>query len=262
MIISNFRPKQIDNLARYGSRNDGGYLIPNDLKFDLLISFGLGDDWNFEKDLKTKGKISNFIVFDHSVSYSQLSRKVIRSGKKVLDDPMNFVYRSRILIRYILTFFGNRHLRLKVVKQAENSGEISALEILETHTKSISSCLLKVDIEGGEWQILDDIALFEHKIDVLIIEFHNINSHLNEYLEFRDRIESSHSLIHIHANNFSLIGSKGIPDVLEATYVKNSLIPITIQRDTLPIEELDAPCAPKKPDYFWDFNEDSVYLKK
>lgn len=260
--MSNFRPKKIDNLARYGSRNDGGYLIPNDLKFDLLISFGLGDDWNFEKDLKAKVKISNFLVFDHSVSYSQLSRKVIRSGKKVLDDPMNFVYRSRILIRYILTFFGNRHLQLKVVKQAENLGEISALEILETHTKSISSCLLKVDIEGGEWQILEDIALFEHKIDVLIIEFHNINSHLNEYLEFRDRMESSHSLIHIHANNFSLIGSKGIPDVLEATYVKNSLIPVTIQRDTLPIEELDAPCAPKKPDYFWDFNEGFVYLKK
>ncbi len=262
MNFNMFRPKRVENLTRYGSKNDGGYLLPNDLKFELLISCGLGDDWNFEKDLKSSGTIIDFIVFDHTVSIGQLIQKVLRSVKKIFDDPMNFLYRVRILVRYIFTFFGKRHLQLKVVRKIQHSGEISLLEILERHTNSISSCLLKIDIEGGEWQILEEISNFVHKIDGLIIEFHEINSHLSEYLDFSSRIQNSFSLIHIHANNFSFIGSKGIPDVLEATYIKNSLVSTSTQRDTLPILGLDAPCAPKRPDYHWDFNTSSVYLKQ
>jgi hypothetical protein len=261
MILDLFCPKKVENLVRVGSKNDGGYLIPDDLKFDLLISFGLGDDWNFEKELISNGKISNFIVFDHSVSLYQLLTKVGLSAKKIFDDPMNFVYRLRIALRYFFSFFGAKHVKLKVVKKMGDNNEISVDTILETHTSSIGSCILKVDIEGGEWSILEVIQAYNHKIDVLIIEFHNINENVKRYADFKHSLKNSHSLIHIHANNFSPIGREGIPDVLEATFAKNSLISSNTNRESLPIVELDAPCAPNRPDYFWDFIRETVSLE-
>ena len=46
-------PKYKTNLIRFGSENDGGYLInENDIKnSDTLISLGIHDDWEFENDI-------------------------------------------------------------------------------------------------------------------------------------------------------------------------------------------------------------------
>ena len=47
-----FRPEKESNFVRLGRNNDGGYIVPVDAAKDsnLLLSFGLDDDWSFEKD--------------------------------------------------------------------------------------------------------------------------------------------------------------------------------------------------------------------
>ena len=46
------RPIQWDNLIRIGKDNDGGYVIPYEIisKTDVLLSYGVKNDWSFEKD--------------------------------------------------------------------------------------------------------------------------------------------------------------------------------------------------------------------
>ena len=55
-------------LVRLGSIDDGGYVLPiKDIKSsNVLISFGISDNWDFEKDFI---KISNakVIAYDHSI---------------------------------------------------------------------------------------------------------------------------------------------------------------------------------------------------
>ena len=63
------KPKVLCNLRRVGSANDGGYIIPSKSlqETKTLISFGLSDDWSFEKNFQ---EISNskVICYDNSVN--------------------------------------------------------------------------------------------------------------------------------------------------------------------------------------------------
>ena len=260
MKLEAFSPSIAENLFRCGSINDGGYVIPRDLSLDLLISFGLGDDWNFERDALKNNIFQRFVIFDHSVSRRLLFKKVIRSTKRIRQDPMNFVYRVRVLLRYSIHFLSRNHMKQKVVRDAKGRGEVQVRDILDTYTSQASSCGLKIDIEGGEWTLLREVASFSKKIDLLIIEFHEINGHLEEYLNFKSQIDPCFELIHVHANNFAQIGERGIPDVLEATFVRKNRFQVGTKRNYLPVHEFDAPCAPNRPDFSWDFVRSTVRL--
>ena len=50
--------KSARNLTRLGRGNDGGYLIPKEdiERSEILISFGINDDWSFEKDFYSQKK--------------------------------------------------------------------------------------------------------------------------------------------------------------------------------------------------------------
>ena len=54
MFPREFKPIFIENseLARLGSIDDGGYVVPKQtiLSSELLVSLGISDNWDFEKD--------------------------------------------------------------------------------------------------------------------------------------------------------------------------------------------------------------------
>lgn len=66
-----FKPKFAYKLIRLGRKNDGGYLLGMNTinKTNTLISFGINDDWSFEKkfyDLNNKIKI---LAFDDQLNF-------------------------------------------------------------------------------------------------------------------------------------------------------------------------------------------------
>ena len=65
-----FLPKFKTSLIRVGKDNDGGYCVPKKsvINSDLLLSFGLNDDWSFEKDFISINSQTQVFVFDKSVT--------------------------------------------------------------------------------------------------------------------------------------------------------------------------------------------------
>ena len=92
--------------------------------------------------------------------------------------------------------------------------------------------ILKMDVEGAEWSFLSTISSeILSKFDQMVFEFHfmtqpkDINL-MNATLACLNKINKTHSLVHLHANNCGstlILDDKILfPDVLELTYVKTS----------------------------------------
>ena len=58
------------NLIRIGPKKDGGYIIDKRIlgKSQILISCGLNDDWEFEKDFLKKNGVIAIKAYDHTVN--------------------------------------------------------------------------------------------------------------------------------------------------------------------------------------------------
>jgi hypothetical protein len=65
------RPIELDDLIRVGHESDGGYVLPKRCieKTDILLSFGISDDWSFE-DYFTRKKKARVFSYDYSIKDS------------------------------------------------------------------------------------------------------------------------------------------------------------------------------------------------
>ena len=106
---------------------------------------------------------------------------------------------------------------------------------------------LKIDIEGNEYEILNDIKNNEKYINGLVIEFHEFNIYQNKVLNFINNTELK--LIHIHVNNFGKLTKKNEPSVLEMTFCQKKFLSRNkINYVKLPNQTVDRPNNPKKKD--------------
>lgn len=192
-----FKPFKCDDLVRLGKIYDGGYLVNKQdvLKSDLLLSFGIGSDFSFEEQFS---KLNNcpVIAYDDST--------------EVMNNPS-----------YESFFQGkNTHIRKKVsITDDETTSDIA--EILSTCS---ANTFLKCDIEGGEYQILDELIRHSRSFTGMVIEFHdaaqNINFH--ELACFIGKVNLN--LVHVHINNYMYykVGEgpeqQNIPDVFELVF--------------------------------------------
>ncbi len=213
----NLKPKFQYNLIRIGSKYDGGYLIEKNsiLESEFLFSFGISTNWDFEKDFLKLNNI-NFLAFDGSINddFWSLERKkaLIKIRKLSI---------SRIIDFYILKlsfdkFFNKRNFISKFIStKLDNS--ITFNEAISLSSKK--RLFFKIDIEGSEYEFLNDIIFHQKKILGIVIEFHECRKWINKIINFVDNF--SLELVHIHANNYDLDSKMEIPNTLEITFAKN-----------------------------------------
>ena len=229
------------NLIRIGPKKDGGYIVDKRILKEkvTLISCGLNDDWEFEKDFIKNSPNSKIVAFDHTVSNDFW----IKRFKK---DIISFLLLKKIKPNQILDIFkyidyrfffkkNNIHYKKKIVSKVKNNNEISINKILKPYTRVV----LKIDIEGDEYKILNQIEYNSHKILFLIIELHNIDKNLNKITKFLKKLDLK--IIHIHANNFGGIDYKKDPKVIELSLLNSKIIKIknTYSNKKYPIVNLD-----------------------
>lgn len=205
--------KSSKNIIRLGSKNDGGYLLINkSYKNSLLITFGIGDNLDFEEDwIKNGGKVA---AFDGTISNINSSN--------ISELTNNFKW-----IRKNINFIGHNN------SISINQAVIDAIELFNYKDNYL---VLKLDIESSEWNALYEISdknLF--RFDQIIVEFHEIikNTVVNydRIFSVLRRLHKNFELIWSHENNYSPhfeLDNTRFFDVIETTWhnkksVKNIL---------------------------------------
>jgi len=210
---------------RIGSKNDGGYIIADNLDYDCIISCGIADDITFEKNVLNK--YPNIPCYSFDGTIEALPEK---------EDRITFIKKN-------ISYY-----------DSENKTTLS--DIIDKY----NNILFKMDIESYEFrwlQIMTQERL--NKMKQIIIEFHfpfkpyhNI-PHFDTDLPVQDKINTlikisnNHTLIHLHGNNcceVSLFNNIVVPNIFECTYVRQDIQPKK-QRSTDPIPGiLDRPNLP------------------
>ena len=75
---------------------------------------------------------------------------------------------------------------------------------------------IKIDIEGNEYRILNQIIQNQKELTGLVIEFHNCDLMFDKIKLFIESLNLD--LVHVHVNNFGFITKDRFPTVLELTF--------------------------------------------
>lgn len=238
-----------DTKIRIGSPHDGGYVVPQDIirKIPNLYSIGIGDNMDFE--LHFCKHYGNVVCFDPYISNLPFNSDFIKSTS----DPKEA---NAIQI-------ANRTISLERVGPGVGGAKIQ--DIRRKYMNLTDPSILKVDIEGEEWEHID----YYGGHDMVIIELHILTVHdnqkrstyftslyrqLNEYVNerlFKDyyfmlsALLNSYFIYHIHANNsLSPVDCLGhtFPPLLELTMLNRKYMPKGAKEvNVFPILGLDSP---------------------
>jgi len=227
-LLDLLRPQTYEGgKIRIGGAHDGGYVVPDAaLDCDAVLSIGIGSDVSFDLALAERGL--PVFQYDHTVAASPVAHERFHFARlgwgPATRDP--FVSLEGMIL------------------QLEDAGSVRPL--------------LKFDIEGGEYDVLEAIdpnalAFFR----VIVCELHNLSGLTD--LTFHTRVRhclnvltQHHAPVHLHANNYgvmALVGGVPIPDVLEVSLLRRDLgVQPYPASDAIP-GLLDRPNHPHRPDY-------------
>ena len=238
-----FKPKHNYFLERIGKENDGGYLINSEsiLKSDYLLSFGIFDDWSFEKSFKKYNKNAKIFCYDDIIS---LNFVFTRSIKKIILDLIKFKFNNIFKNLYNIIDYIFINYKIKFYKKKIIAGDIQ--EII----KNLDKVFLKIDIEGSEYDILEDILKVQNKISALIIEFHDVDKNRDVIERFIEKFKLN--LTHIHPNNYGKLDKNNDPIIIELSFEK---YPKILEGNVTLPNILDQKNNPKKNDIFLKFND-------
>ena len=239
IILPNFlNPYKFDDLIRIGKANDGGYVVRSQDIADTknLISLGISFDFSFEEEFIKKNKKINISTYDGSVGFKYYFKKCKYRTKSFMLRPskknfFNAIDGMKSFLEFAIFFKFNLFSRIKHIEKFVTS-DISvfkdfeesygykpkSIKFIDIISKNMNSVFLSIDIEGGEYDLLDQICKYSNNLTGLNIEFHNVQENLEKIETFVKNCNLL--LIHTHINNFGPI-IKGIPSVVELSFSRN-----------------------------------------
>jgi FkbM family methyltransferase len=203
-IFSLLKPKANYSLVRFGDNKDGGYLLADCIKeFSQVFSIGVGDNTSFDEAISEI--VMSVFMIDHSVD----------------------IYPKRPNITFI---------KKKLVPNVTDSSlEISLSELCGELDNS-NPTILKMDIEGSEWAILESTeqAILQ-KFDQIVIEFHGFldkvkQGQLHIIRTVLVKLLQDFEVVNTHANNYSqhqIFLNYPVVDVIEVSFLRRDLCELT-----------------------------------
>jgi hypothetical protein len=244
MLPNLLKPKHTFDLIRLGQNNDGGYLIERKCvqKSKNLVSFGLGNDWSFEKDFKKFNPETTITCYDHTVNKDYWSVYLWHNLGRLIFLKISFKKFLNQIKKYLdyKKFFSEKNINH--FERALGVGDLNNVINIIDATNNLDNVLLKIDVEGAEYRALDDIIKIQDRLAGLVIEFHNIDIHMVKILDFLKKFNLD--IVHIHANNADFVYNK-MPAMIEVTFSKN---PKKIKDSPSIPHELDQICEPTRRD--------------
>lgn len=201
-----------DTLFRFGSIGDGGYYLrPNTIMASkVLFSGGISSNLEFEYDLFRFNKDLKIIMIDPTVSGSKLLLKgfvrlFFRKPEKL-----------RYLINALLFNFLKRDSRCIHHKIWLNK-EQSILDLVGNSSNTKKKILLKLDIEGSEYDFLEEIQSNLDSFSAMVFEFHDVHQRHQEVYNFISSCSSQFQLVHLSENPSGGYDSNKRPKNIEIT---------------------------------------------
>jgi hypothetical protein len=210
---------------RFGSANDGGYLMCDNLitTLDAAYSYGVGpnDEWGCDVSTRYRVPVHQYDCFDPA-------RPTCKTGNFVFHDECVGDRRERVGARMFDT----------LANQIASNGD------------SGKRLIVKLDIEGAEWDSLmvtPDAVL--DLIDQLPMELHGIND--RRFLAVLQKLKRTFHLVNVHFNNWSCSAEAApLPGSAYQVLFVNKRIGVLDQTAPVPapVSALNAPDNPAVPD--------------
>jgi len=201
---------------RVGSKNDGGYVLVDDLNYPV-ISIGIGFNSEFDHAMcERKVKVYQF---DHTINLEAKSCSNTEFHK-----------------------IGLTHSRNHNCSNLLTLDEITR----KCNITENSSAILKVDIEGEEWKVFSDPNVVETltKFRQIVFEGHNIQNIINEkfrleIIQALTNLNKDFAVVNYHSNNnlpgIQILGLF-LPQTFELTMARRDLYVSGIREFQLPRE--------------------------
>ena len=228
-ILAELQPVTLKNctLKRFGSTNDGGYLICENLvePIDAAYSYGVGanDDWGCEVSRRYHVPIHEYDCFDPA--------RPLCSGALVFHDECVGDRTGSTASR----FFDTLENQIRKNGRAPDSGQ---------------RVIIKMDIEGAEWDALLATS------DELLASIPQISMEMHGYddpkiVEVLRKLKRHFYLVNLHFNNWSCTTKAApLPAWAYQTHWVNKRIGVLDPTAPVPapMSSLNAPDAPNRPD--------------
>ena len=255
--LSDLHPVACESLVRVGGPNDGGYVIPLEAvrAADALVSFGLSHDWTFERDFKNRNTHAAIHCYDHTVSlltafqYSvgQLLRFAALFRASAL--PKAFTW-----IDYLAFFRGDRiHFKQRLWRDRQDNS--ATIEDVFSRLPAASEVFVKMDIEGSEYRVLDDLLGHAANIVAMTIEFHDVDILSDRFNSLVGKIKRDFHIVHLHGNNMGGTTPFNFPIAPEITFLNKRFFKSAPSPSRLkyPVPGLDRPNHPRLPEFTFEF---------
>lgn len=211
---------------RMGRKGDGGYVMLNDfINSSTAISCGIGGDVSWDLDIANLG--IKVYQYDHTVSCTP-------------NQHANF------------------HFFKKMIANNDSEHSISINSILNNYASKNDRTILKMDIEGSEWDILDQLSTESlNRFSQIVIEFHDFEELYNlewyaRAMRVFEKLSSLFKVVHVHGANtgrLAVFSNLAFPTVIEITWANISLYEFEESNEIFPTE-LDAPTDENYADIF------------
>lgn len=225
-VVSLLRPYKCSNKkkSRFGKIGDGGYVHIDDFaSITTAISLGIANEVSWDLEMASRG--IKVYQYDNSV-----------------DGPPQQS--------------SNFHFERSTIGCVAENGVQTLDDIIEKNKIDPNATIMKIDIEGDEWDVLacireDVLAQFSQ----IVCEFHGIATptflrNFSRRLDCLSKLNRHFGVVHIHANNYArvrLIGSIAIPEVIEVTYANRLKFELSESDEVFPTN-LDSPNDPARPE--------------
>ena len=227
-LMAYLTPRHVFGIAkiRIGERGDGGYVMLDDFS-DVTGAFSLGIGPNCSWDMQIAERGIDVYQYDHTVDGPPVDHPRFHFIRKMIAPVASTEAESLSTALYAAGAVGNR-------------------------------LILKIDIEGAEWEVFDStpesvLSGFAQ----IIAEFHDFHQILNPTWRERAqrvfaKLRSQFDVVHVHANNYGtydIVANIPVPEVLEVSWVNRTLYRTKDASEVFPTA-IDQPNRPDRPEIF------------
>jgi hypothetical protein len=255
--LSDFHPVACETLVRLGSQNDGGYVVPLNAvtAASVLLSFGLSHDWAFERDFKRRNPNAAVHCYDHTVSVLTAFQSSIGQLLRFMTRfKMRYLWKTFAWIDYLVFFRADKiHFRQRIWRDRQDNS-VTVDDAFGRFPEG-SQIFVKMDIEGSEYRVLDDLLGHAQDIVAIAIEFHEVDLLPELFVSLIEKIKRDFHIVHIHANNLGGMAPFNFPIAPEITFLNKRFFKSPPPPSGLkyPVPGLDRPNYPGRPDFAFEF---------